>query len=270
MTGLNDPKSRLIFALDVPGVDEAVSFVQKLDGSVGMFKVGLELFIKEGPAVLTAIRKHSDAEIFLDLKLHDIPATLNRALKSASKHHARFITIHFEEGELVRSIPKEIKNSKLDVLAVTVLTSISKEDLDRFSLYRAFKKHLFKQKELYSVISRFPPFSRRSPKFLQHIVIERAMQAKMAGCSGVICSGKEVELIKTVCGSDFITVVPGIRPADSVVSNDDQSRVTTPTQAIQSGADYLVVGRPIRDAADPKAAAQHIVQEISEALSGAK
>ena len=108
MTGLNDPKSRLIFALDVPGMDEAVSFVQKLDGSVGMFKVGLELFIKEGPAVLTAIKDHSNADIFLDLKLHDIPATLNRALLTASKHPVRFITIHFEEGELVRLIPTEL------------------------------------------------------------------------------------------------------------------------------------------------------------------
>ena len=99
MTGIKDPKSRLIFALDVPSLDEAVSFVQKLDGSVGMFKVGLELFIKEGPAVLAAIKDHSDAEIFLDLKLHDIPATVERAVQSAAAHKVRFLTVHCAGGE---------------------------------------------------------------------------------------------------------------------------------------------------------------------------
>ncbi len=246
MTGLNDPKNRLIFALDVPGVDEAVSFVKQLDGYVGMFKVGLELFIKEGPAVLTAIREHSDAEIFLDLKLHDIPATVERAVISVQKYNVRFLTVHCAGGEaMLKAAVKGAGDSGLQILGVTVLTSMNTE-------------HLTKEMGF------------REGMTVNELIVTYARQAQEAGCSGVICSGQEVELVKAVGGSDLITVVPGIRPADNAVSNDDQKRAMTPREAIQAGADYLVVGRPIRDAPDPKAAAQRIVQEISEALAHAK
>ena len=245
MTGLKDPKSRLIFALDVPGLDEAVSFVQKLDGYVGMFKVGLELFIKEGPAVLAAIRDHSDAEIFLDLKLHDIPATVERAVRSAAAHKVRFLTVHCAGGEaMLKAAVQGIGNSGLQILGVTVLTSLGLDD---------HREELGYRKDL----------------TLRDLVVTRAVMAEKAGCAGVVCSGEELTRIHEHT-ANVITVVPGIRPAKHAVSNDDQKRAMTPKQAIQDGANYLVVGRPIRDADDPKAAAQKIVQEISEALSGTK
>jgi orotidine-5'-phosphate decarboxylase len=245
MTGLKDPKSRLIFALDVPGLDEAVSFVQKLDGSVGLFKVGLELFIKEGPAVLTAIRDHSDAEIFLDLKLHDIPATVERAVQSAAAHNVRFLTVHCAGGEaMLKAAVNGAGDSGLQILGVTVLTSLGPDD---------HREELGYRKDL----------------TLKDLVVTRAGMAEKAGCAGVVCSGEELTRIHDHL-ANVMTVVPGIRPANNTVRNDDQKRAMTPKQAIQSGADYLVVGRPIRDASDPKAVAQRIVQEISEALSDTK
>ena len=246
MTGLNDPKSRLIFALDVPGVDEAVSFVQRLSGSVGMFKVGLELFIKEGPAVLTAIREHSDAEIFLDLKLHDILATVERAVQSAAAHQVRFLTVHCAGGEtMLKAAVRGAGDSGLQILGVTVLTSIGPE-------------HLTKEKG-------FPEGAK-----ISELITAYAREAHKAGCAGVVCSAMEAGMIHDQLGEGFLAVTPGIRPANSAVKNDDQKRVMTPKEAIQAGADYLVVGRPIRDAADPKAAAEQIVQEISEALKDRK
>jgi len=245
MTGLNDPKSRLIFALDVPGVDEAVSFVQKLDGSVGMFKVGLELFIKEGPAVLTAIKDHSNAEIFLDLKLHDIPATVERAVQSAAAHKVRFLTVHCAGGEaMLKAAVQGTGDPGLQILGVTVLTSLGSDD---------HREELGYRKGL----------------ILKDLAVTRAGMAAKAGCAGVICSGLEVASIRKNFQS-LKTVVPGIRQIENDLGGNDQKRVITPKQAIQAGADYLVVGRPIRDADDPKAAAQRIVQEISEALSNAK
>lgn len=244
MTGLKDPKNRLIFALDVPGVDEAVSFVKQLDGCVGMFKVGLELFIKEGPAVLTAIREHSDAEIFLDLKLHDIPATVERAVTSAQQFNIRFLTVHCAGGEaMLKAAVKGAGDSGLQILGVTVLTSLDSGDITR---------------ELGN-----------QGNTLRDLVFTRAELALQSGCAGVVCSGGELTRIREHL-ANVMTVVPGIRPADSVVSNDDQKRAMTPRKAIQAGADYLVVGRPIRDAADPKVAAQKIVQEISAALPHGK
>ncbi len=244
MTGLEDPKNRLIFALDVPGVGEAVSFVKQLNGCVGLFKVGLELFIKEGPAVLTAIREHSDAEIFLDLKLHDIPATVERAVTSAQKYNVRFLTVHCAGGEaMLKAAVKGAGDSGLQILGVTVLTSIDSADIMR---------------ELGS-----------QERSLSDLVITRAELALETGCTGVVCSGKELGRIRGH-RANILTVVPGIRPADSVVSNDDQKMAMTPREAIKAGADYLVVGRPIRDAADPNAAARRIVQEISASLPHVK
>jgi orotidine-5'-phosphate decarboxylase len=245
MTGLNDPKSRLIFALDVPSQDEAVSFVQKLDGSVGMFKVGLELFIKEGPAVLTAIKDHSDAEIFLDLKLHDISITVQRSIKSLLKYPVRFLTVHCSGGEtMLQSAVNGAGDSGLQILGVTVLTNLGPDD---------HREELGYRKDL----------------TLKDLAVTRAGLAEKAGCAGVICSGLEVAAIRKN-SPNLKTVVPGIRPNENDLGGNDQKRVMTPRQAILAGADYLVVGRPIRDAADPKAAADQIVQEISEALSGAK
>jgi orotidine-5'-phosphate decarboxylase len=210
-----------------------------------MFKVGLELFIKEGPAVLSAIKNHSDAEIFLDLKLHDIRATVERAVRSAAAHKVRFLTVHCAGGEaMLKSAVNGTSDSSLQILGVTVLTSLGPDD---------HREELGYRKDL----------------TLKDLVVTRAGLAEKAGCAGVVCSGEELTRIHDLM-ANVMTVVPGIRPANNTVRNDDQKRAMTPKQAIQSGADYLVVGRPIRDAADPKAAAQKIVQEISEALSDTK
>lgn len=226
-------------------MDEAVSFVQKLGGSVGMFKVGLELFIKEGPAVLTAIKDHSDAEIFLDLKLHDISITVERSVKSLLEHPVRFLTVHCSGGEtMLQAAVQGAGNSALQILGVTVLTSLGPDD---------HRQELGYRKDL----------------TLTDLAVTRAGMAEKAGCTGVVCSGLEVSAIRKNF-QNLKTVVPGIRPVANDLGGNDQKRVMTPKQAIQSGADYLVVGRPIRDAADPKAAADQIVQEISEALSGTK
>ncbi len=261
---LKDAKDKLIFALDVPNRNKAKDYVKKLAGSVGCFKVGLELFVKEGPEVLQVVKDHSDADIFLDLKLHDIPATLSRALISAASHKVKYVTIHLEEGEALRELPQEVKDAGLEVLAVTVLTSISENDLDRFNFEYIKKKIEHRFVKVSDILVAVSNISR-----LKQIVIDRSEQAGSSGCTGVICSGEEVSFIKA-CFPNLKAVVPGIRPEGSVIGKDDQSRVTTPAQAIERGADLIVVGRPIRDAKDPKQAADRILKEIAGALKTKK
>jgi len=231
-----NPKDRLIFALDVPGKKEAERYVQLLDGVVGCFKVGLELFISEGPDVIKMIQDHSSANIFLDLKLHDIPVTVRGALRSAEKLGVRYITIHSTEGEAILETAEEVKGSGLEVLAVTVLTSTSASSLASLGI--------------------------REDIDAASLVLDRAIRAQNSGCAGIICSGEEAKWVKQKCGEDFKIVVPGIRPEWARVSGDDQSRIATPSQAIEDGADMIVVGRPIRDAEDPREAAQKIIEEI--------
>ena len=237
---LEEARNRLIFALDVPGRKEAEDYVKQLKDSVGCFKVGLELFIREGPEVLKVVKDNSSADIFLDLKLHDIPATVLKALDSALAHEVRFITVHSCGGEAMLKTSEEVASRGMEILAVTVLTSLSEEDLPSLG----FKPDLT----------------------LHQLALDRAAMAKSAGCAGVICSGNESAAINDQCGPGFKVVVPGIRPEWSAVSGDDQSRITTPGQAIEQGADMIVVGRPIRNAKSAKEAADRIVEEISEAM----
>ncbi len=231
------PKNRLIFALDVPGRKEAKHYAKVLEGVVGCFKVGLELFISEGPDIVKMIQDQSAANIFLDLKLHDIPATVRGALRSAKKLGVRYITIHSTEGEEILETAQEVKGSGLEVLAVTVLTSTSASSLASLGI--------------------------REDINAAALVLDRAIRAQNSGCAGVVCSGEEAKLVKSKCGGDFKIVVPGIRPEWARVSDDDQNRIATPSQAIEDGADMIVVGRPIRDANDPREAAQKIIEEIS-------
>jgi len=231
-----DPKDRLIFALDVPDKNEAQRLVKLLQGSVGCFKVGLELFVKEGPDILRLINDYSPADIFLDLKLHDIPTTVRRALRSASILGVKYITIHSTEGEAILEAAKEFKNSGLEVLAVTFLTSMHKSQLQNLGFEKRIK--------------------------LSDLVLDRAWRSQQSGCAGIICSGEEITLVKQKCGNDFKVIVPGIRPEWSQISSDDQNRITTPRKAIEAGADLIVVGRPIRDAKNPDEAAQKIISEI--------
>jgi orotidine-5'-phosphate decarboxylase len=234
-------KNRLIFALDVPNRKEAESYVHLLGDMVGCFKVGLELFIKEGPDVLKIVKQNSSASIFLDLKLHDIPATVRSALRSAATHGVRFITVHGSDGGSALKAAAEVKGLGLEVLAVTVLTSVSESQLGGLG----YKEGLS----------------------LRQLVLDRANTAKESGCAGVVCAGEEVALIKKECSNDFKAVVPGIRPAWAEIEKDDQSRIVTPKEAISNGADFIVVGRPIRDAKDPGEAALKIVKEIESALT---
>ena len=231
------PQNRLIFALDVPGKKEAKHYAKVLEGVVGCFKIGLELFISEGPDIVKMIQDQSAANIFLDLKLHDIPATVRGALRSAKKLGVQYITIHSTEGEEILETAQEVKGSGLEVLAVTVLTSTSASSLASLGIHEEINAAA--------------------------LVLDRATRAQNSGCAGVVCSGEEAKLVKSKCGGDFKIVVPGIRPEWARVSGDDQNRIATPSQAIEDGADMIVVGRPIRDANDPREAAQKIIEEIS-------
>lgn len=231
----------LVFPLDFPAAGEAIAFARRLGGRVGLFKVGLELFVAAGPAILPEVRK-AGGEIFLDLKFHDIPATVRSAAAAATRLGVRFISVHAAGGEGVLEAAVEGAGSGAGVLAVTVLTSLDRRQLAGLGM----------RKEL------------TDPGAL---VIHRAAQALRAGCEGVVCSGREVRAVKKECGEDFAALVPGVRPEWAEVRGDDQARVVTPAAAVRSGADYVVVGRPIRLAPDPVMAAERTVEEIEAALS---
>lgn len=233
------PKDRIIFALDVPDEPSVIELIRLLKGRVGLFKIGLELFVSCGPSVVKRVKEESDgAGIFLDLKFHDIPATVAGAMRSASGLGAEFVTVHCDEGgELLRQAVKGAGSTK--VLGVTVLTSLSKEGLKEAGIDKRFE----------------------DPTAL---VLHRAAIAKKAGCAGVVCSGTEAGLVRREFGPDFIIVTPGIRSEGDPVG--DQKRVVTPFEAVKRGADYIVVGRPIRDAKDPVKAAELIGAEIERGL----
>jgi orotidine-5'-phosphate decarboxylase len=232
-------KERLIFPLDVPDGKEAERYIKLLRDSVGFFKVGLELFVAEGPDILKMISEHSGAKIFLDLKFHDIPATVQKAQESANRLGATFITVHCDEGLSVLSAATEGASKNTQVLAVTVLTSLGPEDLIAAGFSSEYADNLTK------------------------LVLKRAALAKKSGCAGVVCSGLEASAVKEAF-PDLVVVTPGIRPEWSTVPGDDQKRIVTPYQAIINGADYLVVGRPIRMAKDPIEAADRTVEEIEK------
>ncbi|GAH54426.1 unnamed protein product [marine sediment metagenome] len=237
------PKDYLIFPLDVPTYEEAIRYVEILKEDVGLFKVGLELFVSVGPKILDAIREKSEAGIFLDLKFHDIPATVKGAFLAASAHGVTFTTVHCDEGEgLLRSVV-ENNPSGTKILAITVLTSLESKNLKGLG------------------------YLDRYVSDITELVMLKARMAKEAGCSGVVCSGLEVEKVKANLGKDFIVVTPGIRPAWSLGVKDDQKRIITPYQALKNGADYIVVGRPIRAAEKPIEAAKKVLDEIETAIS---
>jgi orotidine-5'-phosphate decarboxylase len=232
-------KDYIIFPLDVPTLKEAKPYISLLSSHVGMFKVGLELFIRSGPEVIRYIKSESSAGIFLDLKLHDIPVTVERAMRSVAELGVDLATIHCGESSAMMVAAVSGGGGRVRVLGVTVLTSVSGKDL----IAAGFDMDL------------------------AELVVKRATMAKAAGLSGTVCSGLEVKKIKDACGGDFLCVTPGIRPSWENVGKDDQQRVCTPAGAIQNGADYLVIGRPIRDAVDPRNAAKLIAQEIDNGLN---
>lgn len=235
-------KDRLIFPLDLPTSEKALQYVSLLKEEVGLFKVGLELFISEGPAILDKIHDKGGEKIFLDLKLHDIPATVKRAFMAACRHKPEFITVHCDQGEGILRTVADNNPGSTRILAVTVLTSLNRNHLHQLG------------------------YEQRYLDNLPELVLLKARMAKEAGCHGVVCSGHEVAMVKRALGTDFIVVTPGIRPAWSFVDGDDQKRIVTPQKAIRDGADYIVVGRPIRDAKDPAKAAARVSAGIDAAL----
>lgn len=235
-------KDYIVFPMDVPSLKEAKQFVKLLSEHVGMFKVGLELFIKYGPEVINVIKSLGSARIFLDLKLHDIPETVSRAMESIADLGVDFATVHCGENKGMLEAAVAGSGGKVGVVGVTVLTSISGEDIDAAGFRPEFSSDI------------------------SLLVMNRARMAMEAGCMGVVCSGLEVKMIKENFGKNFVALTPGIRPDWDVLIKDDQQRITTPAAAIKNGADYLVIGRPIRDAKDPQEAVIRIAKEIKTVL----
>jgi orotidine-5'-phosphate decarboxylase len=237
-------RERLIAALDVPTLGEAEQLVAALRHDVGVFKVGKQLFLQAGPPVIRMIREHG-AEVFLDLKFHDIPRTVARAGVEATRLGVKMFDVHASGSlEMMRVTVSEVtKVCRRDglrrpkILAVTVLTSLSREDLRRVGVQAGVESQ----------------------------VARLARLAREASMDGVVASPLEVARIRRECGRRFLIVTPGVRPRQ--VAWGDQKRVMTPGEAIRNGADYLVVGRPIVDAAEPAAAAREIVAEMERAFS---
>ena len=237
------PKEHLILALDVPNRNEALRLVKLLGNEVGLFKVGWQLFMAEGPKILLDLARNLKASrIFLDLKIYDIFNTLRGALRQIGPEVA-FITIHsnLAAGGLT-SILNDL-DSDFKVLAVTLLTTQTGEDV------------------------RAQGYASKYATDPTQLVLLRAKLAQAAGCHGVICSGREVNAVKEACGPQFLAVCPGIRPGWAEVPEDDQRRVVTPYEAMKNGADYIVVGRSILTAADPVAAARRVVAELAAGLA---
>ena len=227
--------------MDVPDWASARPLVESLKEEVGYFKIGLELFISRGPDAVREVRSMTSgrAGIFLDLKLHDIPATVGRAMAAASNLGADLVTVHAgDDGAMIRQAKTAAGRTK--VLAVTVLTSL----------------------DLTGELGLAPQYTQPLA-----LVLLRARLVREAGCDGFVCSGQEAAAVRRDVGPEPLIVTPGIRPAWSLVPGDDQKRVVTPAAAIEAGADLLVVGRPIRDAPDPARAAARVVEEIEAALS---
>ena len=235
-------KDYIVFPLDFSSIKDVKEYVKLLNGRVGMFKIGLELFIDQGPTVIQLVKRQSQAKIFLDLKLYDISATVQRAMERVAALGVDLVTVHCASRSMLDRAVEGGKR-KTGVLGVTLLT-----DNDASMVEAAgFKERFVNEPDL--------------------LVMLRAEMAYESGCKGVICSGLEARQIKKRFGKSFLAVTPGIRPSWTLLENDDQKRVTTPGQAVTLGSDLIVIGRPIRDARDPVSAAQKVIQEIEAALS---
>jgi orotidine-5'-phosphate decarboxylase len=237
-------KDRIILALDVDSEADALGFVSELAPYVGAFKVGMQLFNSTGPSIVNKINDLG-GRVFVDLKFHDIPNTVASAGRVMTRLNCYMFNVHAAGGRaMLESVAASVKDEAEHLgsqapilLAVTVLTSIGQQELEKEMLVSGLK--------------------------VEEVVVKWALMAKNAGINGVVCSPREIEAIRSACGDDFKIVTPGIRPAWS--EKNDQVRVTTPADALKMGADYMVIGRPILKAADPVKAAQMIIEEM-EAL----
>lgn len=226
-------RERLIFALDVPSLEQAQVLIDCLGDSVEFYKLGLEIFLSGHYFKLLEQLKGQGKKVFADLKLFDIPATVAAAVRQLSRHEVDFCTVHGNDAMLKAAADAK---GKMKLLAVTALTSLDQGDLDDLGFQCDARA----------------------------LVLSRARRALQLGCDGVVSSGLEVSALREHTDPCLIAVCPGIRPLHN---DDDQQRVMTPFEAMQNGADYLVVGRPVRTAADPKAAAEAIQKDIAAALN---
>ena len=230
-----EPRDRLIVALDVPTPEQALRLVDALRGRVGMFKVGSQLFSAAGPEFVRALTG-SDEKVFLDLKYHDIPNTVAGAVGAAARLGVSLVDVHALGGRaMLEAAVGALPALGARLLAITVLTSHAEETLAELGLAGS----------------------------IAAAVQRLARLARSAGADGVVASPHEVPLIREACGRDFLVVTPGIRPAGARAG--DQHRLATPRAAVEAGADYVVVGRPILEAPDPAAAAERIVDELAQA-----
>jgi orotidine-5'-phosphate decarboxylase len=228
-------RERLIVALDVPTAREARALVERLGDSVQFYKVGLELFSAGGYFELIEWLAARGCKVFADLKLYDIPETVRRAVANLRSSGATFLTVHGHRSVMEAAAAEK---GALKILAVTVLTSFDKRDLDEMG----------------------------STRTVEELVLARAKGAAETGCDGVISSGMEAPALKKAFGSRLLVVTPGIRPVENRPS-DDQKRAVDAAQAFANGADYIVVGRPVRQAADPRAAALALQSTIVSAFA---
>ncbi len=229
---LIEPRQRLIVALDLPSVEAAQDMVARLGDAVSFYKIGYQLAFAGGLGLAQTL-SGAGKRVFLDLKLHDIGNTVRQGVKSVARLGATFLTVHAYPQTMKAAV--EAREGSLHILAVTVLTSYDDADL-------AAAGYDFTVPEL---------------------VAARAAQARDIGVDGLVCSAEEAVNLRRIVGANLALVTPGIRPPGTAAG--DQKRIATPSMAIGAGADYLVVGRPIVGATDPKAAAEAIVQEISQA-----
>jgi orotidine-5'-phosphate decarboxylase len=228
-------KNKIIVALDVPTAQAARELIKAIGGTVGFFKIGSQLFTSTGPHIVEEVRA-SGSKVFLDLKYHDIPNTVRNAVESASALGVEMLTIHLSGGRaMCEAAVVGRGNSNVLILGVTVLTSLN--DISLFEI--GFRSSV------------------------EDAVLLLAELAKNVGITGLVASPKELGILRERFGSLFTVVIPGIRPAWS--DADDQKRVLTPRQAVEAGADYLVIGRPITASKDPKTAVQTIVDELEQA-----
>jgi orotidine-5'-phosphate decarboxylase len=225
-------KDRLIFAMDVPDCDRARSLAEELSDAVTFYKIGLELMMSGGYFELLDWMLERDKKVFCDLKFFDIPATVGSAVRSLKDRGASFVTVHGNQS--IMEAAAENKGDDMKVLAVTVLTSLDRGDLDDLGF----------------------------DCDVGSLVLSRARRAFEAGCDGVISSGLEVPKLRENVDAGLLVVTPGIRPVDNKPTGD-QKRVVSVEQAFRNGADHIVVGRPIRDAPRPRAAAEAIQATIA-------
>jgi orotidine-5'-phosphate decarboxylase len=237
---MTDPKEKIIFALDVEHFSEAQQWVRILKNEVGLFKVGKQLFTHAGPKVIDMILQ-KEQKVFLDLKFHDIPNTVAKAGEEATRHQVTMFNLHALGGfemmektvEASKALAKEIASTRPIILAVTILTSMDENNMKEVGILGPIPEQ----------------------------VGRLALLAQKAGVDGVVASPQEIGIIRQKCGEKFLIVTPGIRMPSS--KPDDQKRTLTPREAVAAGADYMVIGRPIKEAKDPIEAVRKIVEDMS-------